>query len=127
MAGVTSRPPRSTRTRANASPRPKPSSRTTRKRKAGGPPGIVKTPLTRSYRVFLRQGIWLYLLVLPWGIIGQMDWWAVPATVVQAYLFIAVDEIARAIENPFGHDEDDLDLDEICRTIERSVSDLANA
>ena len=44
---------------------------------------IVKTPLTLSYRVFLRQGVWLYLLVLPWGIIGAMDWWAIPLTIVR--------------------------------------------
>jgi len=88
---------------------------------------ILKTPLSTSYRVFLRQGTWLYLLILPWGVIGQLSWWAIPATIVQAYLFVAIDEIARAIENPFGFDDDDLDLDGICRGIEQSVGDIARA
>lgn len=91
----------------------------------GGCERILKTPLSASYRVFLRQGIWLYLLVLPWGVIGQLSWWAIPATIVQAYLFVAIDEIARAIENPFGFDDDDLDLDGICRAIEQSLRDIA--
>ena len=91
----------------------------------GGCERIVKTPLTRSYRVFLRQGIWLYLLILPWGIITSLDFWSIPLTIVQAYLFVAIDEIARAIENPFGDDDDDLDLDAICRTIELSVGAVA--
>lgn len=91
----------------------------------GGCERILKTPLSTSYRVFLRQGIWLYLLILPWGVIGQLSWWAIPATIVQAYLFVAIEEIARAIENPFGHDDDDLDLDGICRSIEQSVLDAA--
>ncbi|MDQ3331895.1 MAG: hypothetical protein M3552_14785 [Planctomycetota bacterium] len=86
---------------------------------------ILKTPLSRSYRMFLRQGIWLYLIVLPWGIIGELAWWAVPLTIIQAYLFVAIDEIARAIEDPFGLDDDDLDLDGICRTIELSVGSAA--
>lgn len=88
---------------------------------------ILKTPLTTSYRVFLRQGMWLYLLVLPWGIIHDLDLWTVPVTIVQAYLFVAIDEIARAVENPFGLDEDDLDLDGICRGIEQSVRDIVEA
>ena len=43
-----------------------------------------------------QQGSLLYLLILPWGIIGQLAWWAIPLTIVQAYLFAAIDEIARA-------------------------------
>ena len=91
----------------------------------GGCERILKTPLSASYKVFLRQGIWLYLLILPWGVIGQLSWWAIPANIVQAYLFVAIDEIARAIENPFGFDDDDLDLDGICRAVEQSVRDIA--
>ena len=86
---------------------------------------ILKTPLTASYQVFLRQGTWLYLLILPWGIIGDIDWWVIPLTIVQAYLFVAIAEIARAIENPFGFEDDDLDLDAICLAIEQSVRGIA--
>ena len=87
---------------------------------------ILKTPLSASYRMFLRQGSLLYLLILPWGIIGQLAWWAIPLTIVQAYLFAAIDEIARAVEDPFGHDDDDLDLDGICQGIERSVGSVSS-
>ncbi len=85
---------------------------------------ILKTPLALSYRIFLRQAMWLYLLILPWGIIGDLNWWAIPLTIIQAYLFFAIDEIAGTIENPFGLDDDDLDLDGICRGIDRSVRDI---
>lgn len=85
---------------------------------------ILKTPLTRSYRIFLRQGTWLYLLLLPWGITGQLTFWAVPLTIAQAYLFVAINEIALAIENPFGLDDDDLDLDGICAGIDKSIRDI---
>ncbi len=91
---------------------------------AGSCERILKTPLSKSYRMFLRQGIWLYLIVLPWGIIGELAWWAVPLTIIQAYLFVAIDEIARAIEDPFGLDDDDLDLDGICQGIEQSVGSI---
>lgn len=85
---------------------------------------ILKTPLTRSYRIFLRQGTWLYLLLLPWGITGQLTFWAIPLTIAQAYLFVAINEIALAIENPFGYDDDDLDLDSICVGIDKSIRDI---
>ena len=91
----------------------------------GGCERIVKTPLARSYRTFMRQGVWLYLLFLPWGLGGELRYMTIPLTVIQTYLFIAIDELARAIENPFGNDEDDLDLDSICRAIEQSLRDLA--
>jgi predicted membrane chloride channel (bestrophin family) len=37
---------------------------------------------------------------------------------------IGMETIAEHIEEPFGFDEDDLDLDEMCLTIERSVKQI---
>jgi putative membrane protein len=40
------------------------------------------------------------------------------------YFMIGVEVIAEEIEEPFGVNEDDLLLDEICQTIERSVGGI---
>jgi putative membrane protein len=37
---------------------------------------------------------------------------------------IGMETIAEHIEEPFGFDEDDLDLDGMCLTIERSVNQI---
>jgi putative membrane protein len=41
-----------------------------------------------------------------------------------AYFMIGVEMIAEEIEDPFGMSEDDLMLDDLCRTIEHSVNGI---
>jgi putative membrane protein len=82
---------------------------------------IQKSPISLSYRWFIRQSIAIYLLALPWGLVPTFSWWTVPAVAMLGYFMVGVEMIAEAIEDPFGTDEDDLSLDELCRVIERSV------
>jgi putative membrane protein len=42
-----------------------------------------------------------------------------------AYTFFGIEEIGVQIEGPFGFDENDLPLEEICETIERNLFALA--
>jgi putative membrane protein len=85
---------------------------------------IQKTPISVSYRWFIRQSIAIYLGTLPWGLMEQFELWTIPAMVMLSYFMIGVEMIAEEIEDPFGHSEDDLMLDDICRTIERSVNEI---
>lgn len=85
---------------------------------------IAKTPFVRSYRTFVRQCITLVLFSFPWGIAHDFGWWTVLMTIVVSYFMIGMETIAEHIEEPFGFDEDDLDLDGMCQTIERSVSQI---
>jgi putative membrane protein len=85
---------------------------------------IQKSPISVSYRWFIRQLIAIYLLTLPWGLIESFDAWTIPATAMLAYFMIGVEMIAEEIEDPFGVSEDDLRLDDLCQTIERSVEDI---
>lgn len=85
---------------------------------------IKKTPISPSYRTFIRQSIAIYLVTLPWGIVDLLHWWMVPVTLVVGYFMIGIEVIAEDVEEPFGHGDDDLKLDEICETIERSVKQI---
>jgi putative membrane protein len=85
---------------------------------------IQKTPISLSYRWFIRQSIILYLLTLPFGLVDSFHWWTVVAVAMLGYFMIGMEMIAENIEDPFGHDEDDIMLDDICLTIERSVRDI---
>ena len=78
----------------------------------------------RSYRVFSRQCILLFLLTFPWGIISDFGWWTIPLTTITAYFMIGMEVVAEHVEEPFGIDEDDLDLEGICNTIEHSVKEI---
>lgn len=85
---------------------------------------IQKSPISASYRWFIRQSIAIYLLTLPWGLVESFGYWNVPAVAMLAYFMIGVEMIAEEIEDPFGDHEDDLRLDELCRTIEVSMSSI---
>lgn len=85
---------------------------------------IARTPIVRSYRTFTRQCIALFLLTLPWGIVQDFKWWTIPLTMVTAYFMFGMEIVAEHVEEPFGFDEDDLDLDGMCMTIETSVREI---
>ncbi len=85
---------------------------------------IVKTPISKSYLAYIRQGILVYLLAVPWGFARDLKFWTVPLGMVLAYLLIGLELIAEEIEEPFGTAEDDLRLDEICHGIEASVNEI---
>ncbi len=84
---------------------------------------ILKTRIVASFRIFARQCMMLVLLTFPWGIVNDFGWWTVPLTVIVSYFMIGLEVVAEHVEEPFGYDEDDLDLDAICATIEASVSE----
>ena len=82
---------------------------------------IQKSPISASYRWFIRQMIGIYLLTLPWGLVETFGWWTIAAASLLSYFMIGVEMIAEEIEDPFGVTEDDLRLDALCQTIEGSV------
>ncbi len=85
---------------------------------------IRSTPLASSYRFFLRQGIGLYLFTLPWFVARQLGYWSVLQVGLVSYFMIGLEMLAEDIEEPFGHDRDDLRLENICQTIANSVHDI---
>jgi len=85
---------------------------------------IRKTPISPSYRTFLRQCIMLYLVTLPWGLVDELSFWVVPAVTIITYFMLGLELIAEDVEEPFGRGEDDLELDEICRGLEASVEEI---
>jgi len=78
----------------------------------------------RSYRIFARQCVSLFLLSFPWGVAHDFRWWTVPLTMIISYFMIGMEIVAEHVEEPFGQDEDDLDLEGLCDTIERSVNSV---
>jgi len=90
----------------------------------GGCERIRRTRLSPSYRLFVRHCITLYLCTLPWGLVEDFEFWTVPLTVIMAYFMIGIEVIAHSVEEPFGLDEDDLDLDGLCITIRSTVNEI---
>jgi len=85
---------------------------------------IARTPFIHSYRVFVRQCIAIFLFSFPWGIAQDFQWWTVPLTIIVSYFMLGMEVVAENVEEPFGLDEDDLDLEGMCKTVEQSMHEV---
>jgi putative membrane protein len=82
---------------------------------------IHKTPLPFAYVVHLRRALILYCLTLPFALIESYGWSTIIDTLLIAYILFGIEEIGVEIEDPFGEDDNDLPLEQICATIERNL------
>jgi len=93
----------------------------------GGCEKILNTRLAVSYRVFVNTCVFLYVLTLPWGLVEDFLVWTIPMVFVVSFLMLGLEVVAYSVEAPFGHNADDLDLDGMCATIERSVNEIVRS
>lgn len=91
----------------------------------GGCERIISTPIPYSYRVLLHRTVYIYCLLLPFGLVDSLGWFTPFIVVFIAYTFVALEAIADEIEEPFGMDTNDLALTNMCRMIESTVLELA--
>jgi putative membrane protein len=85
---------------------------------------IKKTPIPYSYNIHLKQYIALYVVTLPWGLMYDLGYWAIPAVMMIYYAMVGIELIAEQIEDPFGNDPDDLPIDQICEGIKNTVGEI---
>lgn len=90
----------------------------------GGCERIKSTPLPYSYRVLLHRTVYLYCLLLPFGLVDSLQWLTPFIVVFIAYTFVAFEAIADEIEQPFGTEANDLALNAMCLTIESTLLEL---
>ncbi len=91
----------------------------------GGCERILHTRIPFVYFVLLHRTVYIYCFMLPFGLIDTISW-AMPFFVTfVGYSFMALDAIVDEIAEPFGYDENDLALDNMCQNIEYSLCELA--
>ena len=91
----------------------------------GGCERIVHTGIPFAYFVLLDRTVYIYCFILPFGLIETINW-AMPLFVTfVGYSFIALDAIVSEIAEPFGTEENDLALTQICQNIEHSLAEIA--
>lgn len=86
---------------------------------------IKKSPIAVSYRAFMRQGIVLNLLALPWYAAQEFSLVvSLPMNMFATYFLVGLELIAEDVEDPFGYEGDDLPLDNICSDLRKSISSI---
>ncbi|KAJ5795060.1 hypothetical protein N7457_001659 [Penicillium paradoxum] len=86
---------------------------------------VLDTPLPTAYSIAIAQISWIYILVLPFQLYAVLEWITIPASIVAAYIILGLATIGAEIENPFGHDVNDLPLDTYCRQIANEIDMMA--
>lgn len=87
---------------------------------------IRTTPIPYSYNIFLKKVIFIYIISLPVFFGVEFGFSTVPITVIVLYVFASIELIAEEIEDPFGEDDNDLPLDDICGRIKANLHEIMN-
>lgn len=85
---------------------------------------IKNTPIPFSYSVFIKKFIFFYVMTLPFGYVFSLGYLAVPIVVFVFYVLASLELIAEEIENPFGIDNNDLPITQMCKNIEKHIGEI---
>ncbi len=90
----------------------------------GGCERIAGTPIPFTYSVIIHRTIYLYCLLLPFGLVDSIDAMTPVVVAFIAYTFFALEALSAEIEEPFGTEPNDLALDAMSRMIEGTLREM---
>jgi putative membrane protein len=61
---------------------------------------------------------------MPFGLVSDFNYWAVPIAVFTLYVFGSLEILAEEIEDPFGTDSNDLPTDMLSQKIRTDVKKI---
>ncbi len=97
----------------------------------GGCERIKSTPLFRQYSIFSRVFVDLFIVLLPFGLLKDMNnlgvwgvWLTIPFSLLISWVFFTMEQIGEFSENPFDNAVNDTPMSTICRNIEIDIKEL---
>jgi putative membrane protein len=92
---------------------------------------IKNTPLPRQYSYFSMVFVWIFVLLLPFGLVGEFAamghgfmWLTVPFYMLIAWIFMTMELVGDNSEDPFENFVNDVPMTALCRTIEIDLRDM---
>ena len=82
---------------------------------------IRDTPMVYTYVTTLRSFLIVWLLTLPFALVGKFGWLAVPVHSLLAFLFLSIEQMAVEIEQPFGNDANDIPMESYIMDAEKTI------
>lgn len=86
---------------------------------------IKNTPFPRQYAHFSSIFVFIFILLLPFGVVGEMAargvpmiWLTVPVTIIISWIFWTMESVGDSSEDPFENFINDVPMTALCRTIE---------
>ena len=81
------------------------------------------TPMPFAYALMLHRSVWLFCILLPFGIAGTLGPATPILTLVLAYAFLGLDALGEELEEPFVTSQNGLPLDALTRAIEIAAAE----
>ena len=92
---------------------------------------IKNTPFPRQYAYFSGVFVYIFIVLLPFGIVGEfakldspMVWLTVPLSVLISWIFYTMEKVGDTSEDPFENFINDVPLTALCRTIEIDLREM---
>lgn len=82
---------------------------------------IASTPLPFVYSLLVRRTTYLYCLLLPFALTGEVGWFSPLIAAVVAYVFFGLQAVTNELEHPFADVKNALPLCAITRTAENAI------
>lgn len=82
---------------------------------------IKKTPIPFSYSIFLKKFIFIYVVSMPLAFVTSFGYFAAFIATFVFYVLVSMEVLAEEIENPFGHDDNDLPTDQLAESIQKNM------
>ncbi|KAF2011259.1 hypothetical protein BU24DRAFT_443673 [Aaosphaeria arxii CBS 175.79] len=82
---------------------------------------IRSTPLPIAHLIHQKQVLALFTCFLPFTIVDDYGWYAVPIVAIIAFTLYGIDGIGGELEDPFGYDRNDIKMDGIVEDARREV------
>ena len=92
---------------------------------------IKHTPFPRQYGYFSKLFTWIFILLLPFGMLGEfakmghdMIWLTIPFCVLISWIFHTMEVVGDNSEDPFENFVNDVPMTALCRTIEIDLREM---
>jgi len=85
---------------------------------------IKNTPIPYSYSVFIKTFIFVYVITLPFGFAFILGYLAAPVVAIIFYVLASLELVAEEIEDPFGHDANDLPMVKMSASIKKHIEEI---
>lgn len=90
----------------------------------GGCERIASTPIPFTYAVIIHRTIYLYCVLLPFGLVDSIGPMTPVIVAFISYTFFALEALSAEIEDPFGAEPNDLALDAMSASIEATLREM---
>ena len=92
---------------------------------------IKNTPFPRQYAFFSHVFVWIFVLLLPFGLVGEfanlghnIAFLTIPFSVLISWVFITMEMVGDNSEDPFENFINDVPMTALCRTIEIDLREM---